>query len=171
MLIAIAFLFVHAWIQEHDARLLAEQEIKRSEQQVQDLQKTIATTDATAAKQVSSIHQLETTTMTPQAQIAAIPTLTDIPLNARPGPTLQTAVVDVQPLFQELAECKQDQVKLQACQADYQAEIGIAAQKDDEVKALKKKPRFWKRVGGALKTAAIGAIAAEALHILIRGAL
>lgn len=171
LLIGAGVIGVRAWIQEHDARLLAEQQIKQSELQIQDLQKTIATTDQAAQHQVATIQQLQQKTTTPAAAIAAIPTLSDIPLNVRSGPTLTTAIVDVQPLFQELAECKQDQVKLQACQADYKAETAIAAQKDDEVKTLKKKPRFWKRVGSTLKTALIGGAAAEVLHILIRGAL
>lgn len=169
--IAIALLCGRAWIGEHDARLLAEQQIKKSEQQVVDLQKQIATNDAAATKQLSILQTQQQQTKTPQQAIAAIPTLADIPLNARPGPTLGTTVVDIMPLFQELNECKQDAVKLNACQSDYKAEVAIVAQKDDQIKALTKKPRFWKRVASTLKTVLFGAAAAEVLHIAIKGAL
>jgi hypothetical protein len=171
VVIAIAILLGRAWLQEHDARLLAEQQIKKSEQQVEDLQKQIATNDAAAAKQISSLQILQQQTKTPQQAIAAIPSLSKIPLNTRIGPTGGTVIVDAVPLFQELAHCKEDAVELAACQADYKAEVAIAAQKDEEIAALKKKPRFWKRVISTLKTALIGGAAAEVLHIAIKGAL
>jgi hypothetical protein len=171
VVIAIAILCGRAWLQEHDARVLAEQEIRKSEQQVEDLQKQIATNDAAATKQLSALQTQRQQTKTPQQAIAAIPTLSDVPLNARPGPTLGTTVVDIMPLFEELSECKQDAVKLNACQSDYKAEVAIAAQKDDQIKALTKKPRLWKRFVSTLKTAAIGGVVAEVIHIAIRGAL
>jgi hypothetical protein len=171
VVIAIAILAGRAWLQEHDARLLAEDQIQRSEHQVEDLQKQIALNDAAAAKQISSLQLLRQQTKTPQQAIAAIPDLSTLPLNTRVGPTSGTAIVDVVPLFQELAHCKQDAVELASCQLDYKAEIAIAAQKDEQIAVLKKKPRFWKRLASTLKTALIGAGAAEVLHIAIRGAL
>lgn len=171
VVIAIALPCARAWLAEHDARLLAEQEIRSSEQKVQDLQKQIASTDAAAAKQVATLELLERKTKTPAQALAAIPDVSELQLNTRVGPTGETAVVDVVPLFQDLAHCKQDSVELQACKDDYKAEVAIAGQKDEEISALKKKPRFWKRVASALKTAAIGAAAAELLHIALRGAL
>src|SRR5438309_1118073 len=99
--VAVALILGHSYIAEHDARLLAEQQIKQSEQQVEDLQKTIAANDAAAAQQLSKLRVLQTKVTTPQQAIAAIPTLSDVPLNTRMGPTAGTAVVDVVPLFQE----------------------------------------------------------------------
>jgi cytoskeletal protein RodZ len=171
VVIAIALVFGRAWLQEHDARLLAEEQIKKSEQQVEDLQKQIASNDAAAAKQVASVRALQQKTKTPEQAIAAIPSLSDVPINTRIGPTPGTAIVDIMPLFEDLAHCKEDAVELQACQVDYKAETAIAAHKDEQIVALQKKPRFWKRVISSLKTAAIGAVAAELLHIAIRGAL
>jgi hypothetical protein len=171
VVIAVALLCGRAWLQEHDARVLAEQQIKQSEQQVEGLQKQIQVTDAAAQQQISTLRALTAKTKTPQQAIAAIPSLSDVPLNSRPGPTSSTVVVDAVPLFQELAQCKQDAVELNACQSDYKAEVAIAAQKDDEIKTLKKKPRFWKRLVSTLKTALIGGAAAEILHIALKGAL
>ena len=171
VLIAIAVLCARAWLQEHDARILAEQEIHKSEQQVAGLEKQIASNDSAAAKQVAGIQVLQRKTHTAEQAIAAIPDVSELPLNTRVGPSSGTVIVDAVPLFQELAHCKQDAIELAACQADYKTEVEIVAQKDAQIAALKKKPRFWKRVGSALKTAAIGAAATEALHIALRGAL
>lgn len=171
VLIAVGLLFWRSWLQEHDARLLAEEEIKKSEQQVEGLQKQIVTNDAAAAKQISSLHALRQQTKTPQQAIAAIPSVSSLPLNTREGPSLGTAIVDVVPLFQELTQCKEDAIDLQACRSNYQLQTDVVAQKDLQIAALKKKPRFWKRVLSTLKTAAIGAAAGEVLHVAIRGAL
>jgi hypothetical protein len=170
VVIAIAIVCGRAWLQEHDARVSAELQIKQSEQQVQGLQKQIQVNDAAAEQQVTSLRVLTAKTKTPQQAIAAIPALAEA-LNARAGPSSATVIVDAVPLFQELAQCKQDAVNLNACQADYKAEVKITAQKDDQITTLKKKPRFWKRVGSALKTALIGGAATEILHIALKGAL
>jgi hypothetical protein len=169
--IVLAIVFLRAWLQEHDARLLADLQVKASEAAVVNLEKQIEANNAAAKQQISDLRTLMQKTKTPAQAIAAIPSLSDLPINTRVGPTPGTAIVDVVPLFQELAQCKETAIELAACQADYKAETAIAAKKDEQIQALKKKPGFWKRIASTLKTAVIGAAAGEVIHVAIRGAL
>jgi hypothetical protein len=92
---------------------------------------------------------------TPAQAIAAIPDVSSLPLNTRPAAD-GGVTVDAVPLFQELAQCKEDAVALASCkQVDAQKDQIISEQKT-EIVALKKKPSFWKRVKSTAKAVGIG---------------
>src|SRR4051812_42527334 len=78
---AVALFAFRSWLQEHDARLQAETQVKQSEQVVADLRSQIAAraTETAAAKQViiREVHDA----VTPAQQIALIPKLAEVPLN------------------------------------------------------------------------------------------
>lgn len=151
ILIAIAalglWLGFTAWRVEHDRALLAEQQIKVSEVQFKALQDQVAERAKDTAATVAALRAQAKKVETPQQAIAAIPQVTDIPLNMRPSVDNPGQVsVDVVPLFRGLEQCREDAVQLNSCQLDkkdLQAQVDAKAA---EVKALKAKPKFWDRV-------------------------
>ena len=153
-----------SWLQEHEARLQADAAVKTAEATVKSLQERIAATDAAATKAVGVVQaQVKAVHTTAQA-IAAIPDLSSVPLNPRLVPNLPTAVtVEAIPLFRELAQCKVDKIQLDACGSDLANEKAIVTQKNNEIVALKEKPKFWKRVKAHLKDYGIGAVGAIAV--------
>lgn len=159
--VSVALILGHSYIAEHDQRLIADQAIKVSEAKVSQLQQQIAANDAAAAQKTQTIIKIVHDAATPAQQLAAVPLLSDVQLNARPLPLLvpngqPEVAVELAPLVQELGKCKQDAVQLTACQMDLTAEKAIVGQKSDEIKSLKKKPSFWKRVTGVAKAVGIG---------------
>lgn len=159
--VSIALVLGHSYLAEHDARLQADAQIKLSEANIKTLTDQIAANDAAAAQKTQTIVKIVHDAVTPAQQIAAIPQLSDVTLNARIVPSLVPSdppqvAVDLAPLVAELGQCKQDAVQLNACQVDLTAEKAIAGQQKDEIVALKKKPGFWKRVTGTLKAVGIG---------------
>ena len=141
--IAVALLIGHAWLGEHDARVKAE----ASEATVASLQQQIAANNAQAAKTVQVIVKTVSDVKTPAQAIAAIPTLTDTPLNARVAPDNPAAVeVDAVPLIEVLGQCKIDHVNLDACTQNLKDETLIVAQKNAEIVVLKKKAPFLTRL-------------------------
>jgi cell division protein FtsB len=156
--IAVVSLFaLHAWVGEHDARLLANQQQKISEAQVKDLQAQIVAVNAAAAQKVQVIAKIIHDVQTPTQAVTVIPQLTDVPLNARVAPDNPTQVsVDAVPLVEVLGQCKIDKTNLDACQANLKSETEIVAQKDLEIKALKKPKSFFKRLTDTMKAVGIG---------------
>jgi len=145
--IAVALLIGHAWLGEHDAWVKAEASIKASEATVASLQQQIAANNAQAAKTVQVIVKTVSDVKTPAQAIAAIPTLTDTPLNARVAPDNPAAVeVDAVPLIEVLGQCKIDHVNLDACTQNLKDETLIVAQKNAEIVVLKKKAPFLTRL-------------------------
>jgi hypothetical protein len=166
--ITVALVIGHTAIAEHDARVVADAAIKTSQATITGLQQQITATNTAAAQKTQTIVKIVHDAQTPAQQLAAIPQLADVQLNARPVSGLPDAVtVDLAPLVQELGQCKQDAVQLQACQSDLKNETAIAAQKDVQIAALKKKPAFWKRVKKTLELIGIcvGIGAAVGAHI------
>lgn len=156
------------WLKEHDARLLADQQVKVSEARVQNLQEQIAANQAAAQQTILALKKQASTVRTVPQAITAIPDVQSLPLNSRPLPDNPTQVaVDAIPLFQTLSQCKQDAVELNACKANSKLMTEQLVEKDTEIKALKKKPGFWKRLSGTLKTGGVGVI----LGIAIKAAL
>lgn len=150
--VVIALVMGRSFIAEHDARILADAQIKTSEATVATLQQQIAAANAAATQKTQTIVKIVHDAVTPAQQIAAIPQLSNVPLNERAVPGSPTQVtVDLAPLVQELGQCKQDSVQLAACQIDLKATQGIVDQKQNEIAALKKKPAFWKRVKKTLE--------------------
>jgi hypothetical protein len=158
---AVALLMARSFVAEHDARILADAQIKVSEKSVADLAKQISTTNTAAAEKVRTVVKIVHDAQTPLQQIAAVPQLTDVPLNARSIPALAAngppqVAVDLAPLVQELGQCRESSVQLAACQSNLQAETAITGQKQIEIAALQKKPAFWQRVAGIAKAVGIG---------------
>lgn len=154
--ITVALVMGHSYLAEHDARIAADAQIKAAEVTVANLQQQIVATNAAAAQKVQVVTKIVHDVQTVPQAVAAIPQLTDVPLHTRVTPDNPTQVsVDALPLVQVLGECKVAETNLNACQADLKNETAIAAAKDTEIKALKKKPAFWKRVKKTLEIIAI----------------
>lgn len=161
ILIGAGLIFFHSWLTEHDAKLQAEITIKQDEAAIKTLQDHQAATDAAAAQKVQIVTKIVHDAATPTQVVAALPQVDKTlaaNLGARIAPSLQPSEVAVQavPLMQLVGDFANTKTQLDACQSNLADEKSIAANKDDEIKALKKKPSFWKRVGGSLKMIGIG---------------
>lgn len=153
ILIALGVLAGHVWLQEHDARIAAENTIKVSEANVKSLNDQIATLRSVAAQKVIVIQK-------EAATIKDTPTALPVIKAFDPGlaPTTVAALpdrveVDSVTLAKDIEACRIDRVNLDACSKELTAEKAIVAQKDSEVVALKKKPRFWARFKGSVRSA------------------
>lgn len=155
--VGVALVMGHSLLAEHDARLLADAQIKVSEAQVKDLQAQIVQTNAAAAAKVQVITKIVHDIQTAPQAVAAVPQLTNVPLNARVAPDNPAQVaVDAIPFVNLLAQAKTDSINLAACTDNLKSETAIVAEKQTEIVALKKKPSFFKRVTGTLKSVGIG---------------
>lgn len=135
----------HEWMAEHDARIRSEFTVKQSEEKVKSLQAELVTTKQATAQKVITIQRVIEKVKTPSDAIAAIPSLSTLPLNARLVPNLPNAVeVDAIPLAQELATCKIAETKLDGCEKSLTITTGIVAEKDAIINATK--PSLWKRI-------------------------
>lgn len=148
----------YCWLQEHDARIKAEVTAKESQARVVTLeQDKVDIKKATAAK-VVVIERKAAEVKTPAQAIAAIPDVSNLPLNARPLPDMPTAVaVDAASLYQELAACRISEAKLEGCTELRAKDAEVIKEKDVQVAALKHPRSFWKRVGQTAEILAIGA--------------
>jgi hypothetical protein len=155
MLIGITLVGVKAWVSEHDARLLSDQAAKAAQVNIVSLQQQIDIERAQAAAAIAVIKAKAAQVKTPAQAIAAIPDVSALPLNARPAPD-GGVTVDAVPLFQELAQCKEDAVSLNSCTQQSTAKDQIITAKDAEIKALKKKPSFFHRVLAIAKAVGVG---------------
>jgi hypothetical protein len=184
LLIAGMVLAGRMWLQEHDARVLAEQTVKARESDVKVLQSNIVTVtqqmqanDAKAASSIAALQKALASVKTPTQAIAAIPSVSDLPLHSRVAVDNPTQVsVDALPLFQELNECKQDAVQLQACTMDLASQKQIDADKDKqiadknaEIKALTKKKSLFKRIVGRIKDGLIDFAIFEGASAVLHG--
>ncbi len=148
------------WLTEHDQRMAADAAIKVSQANISNLQQQIKDRDAAAAQKTQTIvkivHDLGPAPTTGQI-VAAIPQLTDAPLNARtiPGDPVNISVAAM-PLVTVLQQAAMDHVANSACQADLTAQKSISAQKDLEIAALKKKPSFLNRVKHVAEAVGVG---------------
>ncbi len=158
-LAAIGLLLVagHAWLAEHDARLMAEQTAKVAEQKFADYQKQVDAVNAAASVKVAAIEKQATAVKTPVQAIAAIPDVSTLPLHVAPVPTAPEAVqVDALALYQTLSACQVDKIKLDACgQSSALKDQQIGEQKQ-AIAALRKPAGFWHRVVGTLKAVGVG---------------
>ena len=156
VIIIVGMIAFKCWLNEHDARLAAAQAEKVAEANVAALRSQIAASDAAAKAKIVVLKEKAAQVKTPEQAIAAIPDVSTLPLHTQAAPTAGFVEVDALALYTELNQCQQDKVSLDACQSARTADEKIIAQKDDEVAALKKKPSFFKRLGGALKILGIG---------------
>jgi hypothetical protein len=155
--IAVALVLGHSYVAEHDARILADAQIKMSEANIKNLTDQIAATNAAAAQRVQTIVKIVHDASTPTQVVAAVPQLTNVPLNTRVAPdNPQQVSVDALPFLGLLGQAKTDAVNLAACQSNLKDETAIVTQKQIEIVALKKKPAFWKRASGVAKAVGVG---------------
>ena len=95
---------------------------------------------------------------TPAQVVAALPQFPDLPvLGARtvPGDPVDVEVA-AQPLMDLIGRYETVVTNLNACQADFAAQKAIDVQKDTQIAVLRKKQKFWHRVGRAAKLIGIG---------------
>ena len=171
VLIAVGLVGFRSWLIEHDNRLLATAETQAIKTQVTQLQadKTqlqdaIKQISATSAATIAALKLQATKITTPQQAVIAIPDVSQLPIHSRPAVDNAMQVsVDAVPLYQELNQCRQDQVALGACQAihdkDQQLILNsgnLVKLKDEEIAVLKKPQGFWKRFTGTIKQVGIG---------------
>ena len=159
-IILVLFLVGHSWLAEHDARLKADAVVKAAQTQINSLQQTIADRDKQAQQTVApTIKIIHDTVTVPQA-IQNIPDVVVKPLQAPIVPAPNNAMLipepDVIPIFDQLADDKVCRVLLTTANADALDQKKIIGEKDDQIVALKKKPGFWKRIGGVAKAVGIG---------------
>jgi nicotinamide riboside kinase len=157
VLIAVGLIAFRSWLQEHDARLKADDTVKQQEIVVADLKQQIVIANQQAAQKVQVITKVVHDAVTPTQVVAAIPSLTSLPLEAReiPDDPVNVAVA-AQPLIQLAGDDKACHIQLDACQQVASLKDQQLKAKDVEIVALKKKPGFWKRVSGKLKVVGIG---------------
>lgn len=160
VLIGSSLIGFHEWSIEHDARVLAEQQIKTSQAQVVTLQQQIADRDKQTQTAVAPIVKIIHDTVTVPQAVAALPQVVNQPLPqpviAQPDNSVTIPEPDVIPLFNQVADDKVCRVQIDALTKDYNDQKTIDTQKDQQIAVLKKKPSFWHRVGSTMKKVGIG---------------
>lgn len=158
ILIVVGVVAFNSWRQEHDARLLADQKVSQNAQLVKSLEDGIASRDSALAAAVKPIQVVVAAAKTPQQVVEAVPKIAP-----ELAPSLDVKAVDAthvqvdsQGFIGLLGKYETLSKEEAACQADYADEQRKTAALTDSVKELKKKPRFWKRVGGTIKQVALG---------------
>lgn len=155
-LVIVLGVMAHVWLSEHDERLLAEQTVKVSKQHEADLEAQLKALSSVTAAQVKAVQAKVATVKTVPQAIAAIPELSNLPLNARPIPSMPDDVaVNAVALTQELGACRTDRIELGSCQQAIVLKDGIIAEEKTQIAALTAKPKFWHRVGSKLKNGSI----------------
>lgn len=145
------------WLQEHDARVAAEQVVKQQETVVANLQTQIAATQTQAVEKVQVIKQVVQKATTTTDVVKTLPTLTVLPLNPQPVPnSLDDVQVAALPLLQLAGQAKEDEIQLAACQQVSGLKDQQLTAKNAEIATLKKKPAFFKRLTGTLKVLGVG---------------
>jgi hypothetical protein len=165
---AVALFAFHAWLQEHDARLQAQTQIKQSEEVVTDLRSQIASRKEQTDQQKQVIIREVHDAATPAQQIELIPKLAEVPLNPVRLDD-QKVQVDIQPLVEQLGKCKEDAIELGACRQDTINLDAIVFEKEREIKALHNKPGFWHRLASDAKKVGIGMAVGAGLILVERG--
>jgi len=143
ILIAVGVVSFRMWLSEHDARLTADAKVKEAQTQ-------IASIVTQAAAQVKVVTKVVHDAVTPSQVVAAVPTLTDVPLATREitGNPVDVEVA-AQPLMQLVGELKTAQIELGACQQ-------VSVLKDQQIAALKKKPKFFTRLKRVAEAVGVG---------------
>lgn len=158
---AAAWVAVHSWIQEHDARLTAETQTKASQQIVSSLQEQITARNTQARTKVDVIRREQAAVKTPEQAVLAMPDVSNLPVaiaRAPNGPDYILPAPDVLPLYNVLAEGKRCAIELDACQANYADQLKINGQLQGQVDSWKKagKGTFWSRALSIAKNVGIG---------------
>lgn len=151
-----AYVSVRVWLDAHDASVLANQQaalasavIKAKDAQIASLVQAASQQKQVIIKEVASVKTV------PQAVIT-IPTLSNLPLNARAAIDNPAQVsVDAVSLAQELGDCDQARIDLNTCQQTAPLVQDKLAAKDEQIAQLKKKKSFWSRVKSTTKVGGI----------------
>lgn len=168
VLIVLGLLAGRAWLQEHDHRLVAEQQekiseanVKASELRYKDLQAQLDQVRSLSDARVNSLEAAAKAVKTAPQAIAALPSVSNVPFEVIPDRPDRISVEAV-PFYQEQAACRVTEEKLGSCQKeevikDQQLveKTGQVVEKDKEIAALKKKPSFWKRLGSETKSGSV----------------
>lgn len=148
------------WLSEHDARLAADHQVAADAVQVKSLQEQISARDQQATIQQAPIVRIIHDAITPQQALQSMPELVDVPLRAPitldSGGNAVVPMPDIMPLFQQFADGKLCKLKLSTATADLVDTKAIVAQRDEEIKTLKKKPAFFHRLASVSQHIAIG---------------
>lgn len=156
----VAVIGFYSWRGEHDSRLLADAQVSASNAAVKTLQQQISTRDTAAQKQQAVIVKVIHDVQTPQQAIAHLPEVINaplpIPVTTTPSGDLTIPQADIVSVFQQLGDDKLCRSQLTTATADLNDTQAIVAQRDVEIKVLKKKPSFWRRTGGTIKAVGVG---------------
>jgi hypothetical protein len=150
----------HSWLAEHDARLIADGQVKAAQAAIDTLKGQQTAVTKAAQVQVTVLQREAEAVKTAPEAIASLPSVTptdSAPLQpeAIPDAPDRASVLAV-PLYQDLNSCKQCTVNLDAETKKLDLQVQIDAEKDAEITTLKKKPGFWHRVGTTAKTVGVG---------------
>ena len=140
------------WKYEHDTNAAKAVQIAVAQNTITQLNAQIIANNTQAAQKVTTITKIVHDVTTPAQAVAAIPILTNIPLNARviPGNAVDVEVAAL-PLVDLIGQYQIAQTNLSACQANITAEKAIVVQQAGEIATLKKKPPLKQRIVHALK--------------------
>ena len=169
----LAFVFWRAWITQHDNAIRAEMQVHISEADVKARDKTIADLQASKDQVVSDLQKQVQTLQARKVDTPAqaLPFIKEVAPAIKPVPVMQDLEptddsqikVDAVELAKTLKQCSIEHEQLDACQqvAKTDEQIikekdGQVADKDAEIKTLKKPQGFWKKVGSTLKAVAVG---------------
>lgn len=146
-------------LREHDIRLQAEQTVKDSQRQVQDLKQQAADIQKAGNARIAAIQKRAASVKTPAQAIAAIPDVSKLPLGVHAIPNAPSEVaVKAVPLFNELSACRTTEVERDMCAAKLALEYKVEAEKDRQIDALKKAAGrgFWHRFGACAVRSGVG---------------
>jgi hypothetical protein len=137
-------------LMEHDARLKADAMAATAEANVKTLQSQQTAVTKQAETRVIVLQQKAAEVDTPAKAIAALPEaapeIEPVPLPAEP----ERVSVLSEPLYKDINQAAQTKVELEACADNLALQKQIDAEKDLEVKAEKKRPGFFHRLGKGL---------------------
>lgn len=187
VLVVVGGIGVRAYMAEHDAHLLADQKVAVAEQQVKQLQVSIDqnnqailslqaqmnTRDQQNAAVIQQLLKQKAAAVTPPQQVVAVQTIAKLPapIESIPNtPDWRLPGIDVQPLFNVVADGEMAITNLKTCQSDLTDQKTISATKDktitdqtqqiglkdQEIAVLKKPKGFWKSFAHDLKSVGIG---------------
>jgi hypothetical protein len=158
LLLVVAVIVFHSWLGEHDARLVADGQVKAAQATIDTLKSQQSALTEAAKVEVTVLQKAAAEVKTAPEAIAALPSVAVVPIEAEAIPDApdRTSVLAV-PLYQDLNSCKQCTVNLDATTKKLNLQVEIDAEKDTEITALKKKPGFWHRVKETSITLGIGA--------------
>lgn len=155
ILIAVGVVSFRVWLSEHDARIAADNAVKKALFINEGLQKQIDAIPAQLHAQVQVVTKVVHDAITPSQVVAAIPSLTDIPLATRAIPGNQVDVeVAAQPLMQLVGELKTSQIELGGCQQGSVLKDQQIVQLQVAVKASK--PKFMARLKHVAEAVGVG---------------